>query len=156
MRNNKGTKVKSAVINNRSASFNYFIDDTLECGIELKGHEVKSLRTGMASIEEAWIAIENGEMLIKQMYITKWDKAMGFGVATTRERKLLAHKIEIRKLNQQVQRKGCTLIPLKVYFTDSGKCKVLVGICRGKHDYDKRETIKKRDLDRSMQRKFED
>ena len=144
------------VIENRAAKHNYFIEDTVECGIELWGHEVKSVRCGMASIKEAWIAVENGELILKQMHITKWDTSFEYGIQPTRERKLLAHKSEIRKMNQQVQRDGYTLVPLKVYFNKRGKCKVLVGICKGKHDYDKRETIKNRDIKRDMQRSLKD
>ena len=144
------------VIENRAARHNYFIEDTLECGIELWGHEVKSVRCGMASIKEAWIAVENGELIIKQMHITKWDTALDFGIQPTRERKLLAHKREINKLNNLVQRDGYTLVPLKVYFSKGGKCKVLVGLCKGKHDYDKRESAKKADAQREIQRAMKD
>ena len=157
MRDNGKIKLKhNSIIENRAARHNYFVEDTLECGIELWGHEVKSIRVGMASIKEAWIAIEKGELVLKQMHITKWDSAMEYGVSPTRERKLLAHKSEIRKFNQLIQREGYTLVPLKVYFNNRGKCKVLVGLCKGKKDYDKRETLKNRDIQREMQRVSKD
>ena len=138
----------SATIENRKAKYDYFIEETLECGIELRGNEVKSIRSGKASIKEAWVSVESGEMVIKQMHITPWETSNRYDVSEVRERKLLAHKAEIRKLSRAVQRDGYTLVPLKVYFSDNGKCKVLVGLCKGKKNYDKRESIKERDLKR--------
>lgn len=144
----------SATIENRKAKYDYFIEETLECGIELRGNEVKSIRSGKASIKEAWVSVENGEMVIKQMHITPWETSNRYDVSEVRERKLLAHKAEIRKLSRAVQRDGYTLIPLKVYFSDNGKCKVLVGLCKGKKNYDKREAQKERDIKRSINEKL--
>lgn len=144
----------SATIENRKAKYDYFIDETLECGIELRGNEVKSIRSGKASIKEAWVSVENGEMVIKQMNITPWETSNRYDVSEVRERKLLAHKAEIRKLSRVVQRDGYTLVPLKVYFSDNGKCKVLVGLCKGKKNYDKREAQKERDIKRSINEKL--
>lgn len=144
----------SATIENRKAKYDYFIEETLECGIELRGNEVKSIRSGKASIKEAWVSIENGEMVIKQMHITPWETSNRYDVSEVRERKLLAHKAEIRKLSRAVQRDGYTLVPLKVYFSDNGKCKVLVGLCKGKKNYDKREAQKERDIKRSINEKL--
>lgn len=144
----------SATIENRKAKYDYFIDETLECGIELRGNEVKSIRSGKASIKEAWVSVENGEMVIKQMHITPWETSNRYDVSEVRERKLLAHKAEIRKLSRAVQRDGYTLVPLKVYFSDNGKCKVLVGLCKGKKNYDKREAQKERDIKRSINEKL--
>ena len=143
---------KSVVIENRAARHNYFVEDTLECGIYLRGNEVKSIRCGMASIKEAWIDITDGQMVIKQMHITKWDTSNLHDVDTTRERVLLAHKREISKLFNLIKRDGYTLVPLKVYFNERGKCKVLVGVCKGKKLYDKRESAKQADAKRNMQR----
>ena len=126
----------------------------MECGIELRGNEVKSIRSGKASIKEAWVSVESGEMVIKQMHITPWETSNRYDVSEVRERKLLAHKAEIRKLSRAVQRDGYTLVPLKVYFSDNGKCKVLVGICKGKKNYDKREAQKERDIKRSINEKL--
>lgn len=134
-------------IENRKARYDYFIEDTLECGIALKGNEVKSIRDGLASIKESWIAIENGELYIKQMYIKPWSSANVFDVDEKRARKLLAHKKEIRELEQKVSYKGYTLVPLEIYLSGRN-IKVKVGLCRGKSNYDKRQTIKERDLDR--------
>ena len=144
----------SATIENRKAKYDYFIEETLECGIELRGNEVKSIRSGKASIKEAWVSIESGEMVIKQMHITPWETSNRYDVSEVRERKLLAHKAEIRKLSRAVQRDGYTLVPLKVYFSDNGKCKVLVGLCKGKKNYDKREAQKERDIKRSINEKL--
>lgn len=144
----------SATIENRKAKYDYFIDETLECGIELSGNEVKSIRSGKASIKEAWVSVESGEMVIKQMHITPWETSNRYDVSEVRERKLLAHKAEIRKLSRAVQRDGYTLVPLKVYFSDNGKCKVLVGLCKGKKNYDKREAQKERDIKRSINEKL--
>ena len=144
----------SATIENRKAKYDYFIEETLECGIELRGNEVKSIRSGKASIKEAWVSVESGEMVIKQMHITPWETSNRYDVSEVRERKLLAHKAEIRKLSRAVQRDGYTLVPLKVYFLDNGKCKVLVGLCKGKKNYDKREAQKERDIKRSINEKL--
>ena len=144
----------SATIENRKAKYDYFIEETLECGIELRGNEVKSIRSGKASIKEAWVSVESGETVIKQMHITPWETSNRYDVSEVRERKLLAHKAEIRKLSRAVQRDGYTLVPLKVYFSDNGKCKVLVGLCKGKKNYDKRVAQKERDIKRSINEKL--
>lgn len=147
---------KSITIENRSARHEYFIEDTLECGIELRGNEVKSIREGKASIKEAWVAIENGELFIKQMHITQWKTANQYDVDEKRDKKLLAHKNEINKLGIRVKQDGYTLIPLKIYFNDRGKCKVLLGVCKGKHLYDKRQANKEKTAKREMSRVLKD
>lgn len=144
--------IKTATIENRKARHEYFVEDTLECGIELRGNEVKSIRSGKASIKEAWIDIQNGQMIIKQMHITPWETANNFDVDSKREIKLLAHKSEINKLFSRIKQDGYTLIPLKVYFNDKGKCKMLVGVCKGKKNYDKRASEKERDAAREMRK----
>lgn len=147
-------KNKSVEINNKKAYHDYFVNETLECGISLKGNEVKSIRDGKCNIKEAWVSIQNGRLVIRGMHIAKWDTANMFDVDENRERQLLAHKKEILKLSDTISQKGITLIPLKVYFNDKGKCKILVGVCKGKHNYDKRESLKerqtKRDIDRAL------
>ena len=148
---------KTITIENRKARHEYFILETLICGIELRGNEVKSIRSGMCNINNAWIDIVNSQLYIKNMHITKWGTANVFDVDELRDRRLLAHKQEIRKLKQQVQEQGITLIPLKLYF-DKQYCKVELAVCKGKHNYDKRNTLKeqqmKRDIDRSMKNIF--
>ena len=141
-------------INNKKAYHDYFVDETLECGISLWGNEVKSIRDGKCNIKEAWVQVQDGNLVIRGMHISKWGTSNVFDVDESRERQLLAHKREIAKLAGEVSKQGVTLIPLKVYFSGKGKCKVLVGVCRGKHNYDKRATLKerqvKRDIDRAM------
>lgn len=139
-------------IENRKAYHDYFVDETLECGISLRGNEVKSIRAGKAGIKEAWVVIQNGNLTLRGMHITSWGTANAFDVDEDREKRLLAHKKEILKLESQVSQKGVTLIPLKVYFNEQGKCKVLVGVCRGKKNYDKREALKGKQGGRDIQR----
>lgn len=152
----KGNNI-SKVIKNREANHNYFILDTLECGISLRGNEVKSIRAGMCNIKESWIDIDDGELLLKGMHISKWDTANAFDVDERRNRVLLAHKSEIRKLKQKVKEDGVTLIPLEVYIVN-GKYKVKLGVCKGKKNYDKRQSLKeqqvKRDISRHMKEKL--
>lgn len=140
-------------IKNRKAYHDYFIEDTLECGISLRGNEVKSIINGKANINEAWVAIQNNNLVIRNMFVSRWETANVFDVEERRERQLLAHKKEILKLKDQVSQKGMTLIPLKIYFSGS-KCKLLIGVARGKHNYDKRNDLKtrqiKRDIDREL------
>lgn len=138
-------------IENRSARYEYFIEDTLECGISLRGNEVKSIREGRANIKEAWCSVQNGQLVLRGMFVSKWDTANVFDVDERRERVLLAHKSEIRKLSKQVSEKGMTLVPLKVYFV-KGKCKVEVGVCKGKKLYDKRDSLKNRQVSRDISR----
>ena len=141
----------SVEINNKKVYHDYFVDETLECGVVLKGNEVKSIRKGSVSLKEAYVKCDNGHLLLLNSHITKWETANDFDVNETRPRVLLAHKVEIAKLAKKVQEKGMTLMPLKMYFSN-GKCKLLIGLCRGKHNYDKRETEKKKQIDRDMQR----
>lgn len=151
--------MKDVCIENRKAKHDYFIEDSIECGIALRGNEVKSIRKGMCSIKESWGTIQNGNLILRRMHIAKYDTANAYDVDEYRERQLLVHKREIRKLEGKVSREGITLIPIKVYFKN-GKCKVLLGICKGKHFYDKREALKKRqvqrDIDRALRNRFKE
>lgn len=143
--------MKDVCIENKKAYHDYFIDEKLECGISLRGNEVKSIRAGKCNIKEAWCRIQNGNLVVRGMHISRWGTSNLFDVDEDRERQLLAHKSEIRKLGDSVQQEGVTLVPLKVYFKD-GKCKLLVGVCRGKHNYDKRETMKTKQVNRDISR----
>ena len=147
-------KKSNVCIENRKARYDYFVEETLECGIELRGNEIKSISDGSASIKESWISIENGQMYIKKMHITPWRTANSFDVDESRERRLLAHRKEINDFDRKIQRDGYTLIPLKVYIDNNGRCKVLIGLVKGKHDYDKRQSAKdkqaKIDIDRAL------
>lgn len=144
--------IKSATIENKKARYDYFIEETLECGIELRGNEVKSIRTGKASIKEAWVDISGGQMYIKQMHITPWETANRFDIEDKREVRLLANKREINKMFNSIKQDGYTLIPLKIYFNERGRAKLLVGLCKGKKNYDKRATEKERDASREMRK----
>ena len=132
---------------NRKARFNYEIIDELEVGIELKGTEIKSIRKGSASLDDSYARIKKGEVYLTNMYIAKYEEGNIFNHDERRERKLLLHKHEITKFNKQIELNKYTLIPLKLYIKGN-KAKILLGLCKGKKLYDKRETIKKRDLER--------
>lgn len=134
-------------INNKKAYYNYFIENELEAGIVLVGTEIKSVKQGSINIKDSYIRIKNNEAYIVNMYIEKYKSGSIFNHEPTRERKLLLHKKEINKLSEKISRDGYTLIPLKVYIKN-GKAKILIGLARGKKLYDKRESIKKRDLER--------
>ena len=132
---------------NRKARFNYFIIDEMEAGIELKGTEIKSIRNGKCSIEDTYARIKNGEVYLINMYIAKYEEGNIFNHDERRSRKLLLHKKEIKKLKEKICVEGKTLVPLKLYLKN-GKVKILIGVAKGKKLYDKREIIKKRDLER--------
>ena len=142
---------KTVTIENKKAYHDYFVDETIECGISLRGNEVKSIRAGKVSIKESWCRVQNNQLVIRGMHISQWDPANSYDVDEDRERVLLAHKKEIIKLSDLVQQDGVSLIPLKIYFVN-GKCKVLLGVCKGKHNYDKRETLKNRQVKRDINR----
>ncbi|MCR5719817.1 MAG: SsrA-binding protein SmpB [Lachnospiraceae bacterium] len=141
------------VANNKKAFHDYFIDEKYECGIELCGTEVKSVRMGKCSIKEAFVRIDNGEVFVYGMHISPYEKGNIFNKDPLRIRKLLLHKSEITKLFSKIREKGFTLVPLEVYFKN-GKVKVLIGLARGKKLYDKREDIAKKDVRRANEREF--
>lgn len=139
-------------IENRKAKYNYFIEETLECGIELLGNEIKSIRLGQATIVDSWVSLDNGELFIKRMHVTPWSTANRYDIDEDRDKKLLAHKREIKSLESKLQNAGYTLIPLKVYVNNDGRCKVLIGLAKGKHNYDKRQTLKENQMNRDIER----
>ena len=139
-------------IKNKKAYFNYFIEGELEAGIALVGTEIKSVRKGSVNITDSYVRIKNNEAYIINIFIEKYDSGSIFNHDPSRERKLLLHKKEIKKLLEKVQKESYTLIPLKIYLKN-GKAKILLGIARGKKLYDKRESIKKRDLQRQINRR---
>jgi len=141
---------------NRRARYDYAVEDTLECGIVLMGSEVKSLRTGGAHLTESYADVENGELMLINSYIALYPQARLFGHEERRPRKLLASKREISRLWQAIGRQGMTLVPLKMYFNDKGRVKLLLGIAKGKKKSDKRETEKKRDWQRQKSRLMRD
>ena len=138
---------------NRKAKFNYFIIDEIECGIELKGTEIKSIRKGSANMDDSYGRIKKDEVYLTNMFIAKYKEGNIFNHDERRERKLLLHKHEIIKLDKEIELNHYTLIPLKLYFK-KGKAKILLGLCKGKKLYDKRKTIKERDLERESRYKI--
>lgn len=140
-------------INNRQARFNYTILEEVEAGMVLKGTEVKSIKDGRANIKDSYAIIKNGEMFLLNMHISEYKEGNIFNHDETRTRKLLLHKHEILKLRDKVELQGLTLVPLKVYFVKN-KAKVLIGLAKGKKTYDKRETMKERDIQRNIQKNY--
>lgn len=134
---------------NRQARHNYFIDDAIECGIVLEGTEIKSIRAGKCNLRDSYGIIRNNEVFVLNMFISPYKEASIYNVSETRTRKLLLHKNEIKKLINDVEQKGISLIPLKLYFKGD-KIKVELGICRGKKNYDKRESLKCEDEKRQI------
>jgi len=139
-------------IRNKKARFNFEILEQLEAGISLTGSEVKSLRDGRASLEEAFAVIRDDEAFLRDCNISPYPQAGYAQHKPTRERKLLLHRREIRKLLGKVTQKGLTLVPLKMYFNERGRVKVLIGLVRGKKLHDKRQDIRRRDDQRAMDR----
>ena len=139
------------IADNRKARFNYFIEDEVEAGMVLKGTEVKSLRQGKASLKDSYARIKNGEVFVYNLHISPYPFAYYGNHDPLRVRKLLLHKREIKKLYGKVNEMGFSLIPLKLYFKD-GKVKIRLALARGKKKHDKRETIKRRDQKRDLDR----
>lgn len=136
---------------NRKVYHDYFIDEVYEAGIVLTGTEIKSVRQGNCNIKDCYGIIRNHEVYLLNMFVSPYKEGNLFNHEETRNRKLLLHKKEIKKLEDAVQMKGLTLIPIKLYFKDN-ILKVSLGVCRGKKDYDKRESIKERDMKREALR----
>jgi SsrA-binding protein len=137
---------------NRKARHNYFIESTVEAGVQLAGTEVKALREGHATIGESYAHAKDGEIFLVNAYIPEYKAGNRFNHETRRPRKLLLHKREIAKLSQAVEREGMTLIPLKLYFNPKGRAKIELGLAKGKKLHDKRDTEKKRDWEREKGR----
>ena len=146
---------RKIIAENRKARFDYFIEDTYECGIVLEGTEVKSVKNGNISFPDAFAEITNGEVWVKNFHISEYSFSSIFNHDPDRPKKLLLHAEEIKRLTRRVDEKGCTLIPLDFYLKD-GRVKVTLGVCKGKKMYDKRATIKDRDVKREIQREFAD
>ena len=136
---------------NRKVHHDYFIDEVYEAGIVLTGTEIKSIRNGNCNIKDCYGIIKNGEIFLLNMYVGQYKQGNIFNHEETRSRKLLLHKKEISKLEQAINTKGYTLVPIKLYFKEN-KLKVSLGLCRGKKDYDKRESIKERDIKREVEK----
>ena len=134
---------------NRKAKFDYFIEDEYEAGIVLTGTEIKSIRAGHCNLKDCYGVVKNGEVFLLNMFIGQYKEGNIFNHSETRSRKLLLHKKEIKKIEDSISLNRLTLVPLKGYFKDN-KFKILVGIGRGKKNYDKRESIKERDIKREV------
>ena len=144
----KGIKT---ITENRKARHEYFVVESFEAGIELIGTEVKSIRLGAVNLKDSWCSIDKGEIFVRGMHISPYEKGNIFNKDPLRVRKLLMHKREINKLYGTIKQDGLTLIPLSLYFKDS-KVKVQLGLCKGKKLYDKRQDIAKKDAERRMQK----
>jgi len=139
-------------ISNRSAYHEYFIEDKYIAGLVLAGTEVKSLRAGKASFNDAYCFFHKGELWIKSLHISEYSHGTSNNHVPTQERKLLLQKRELRKLENKIKEKGHTIVPLRIFFTEKGLAKLEIGLGKGKKLHDKRETIKERDVQREMKR----
>lgn len=140
-------------INNRKANYDYEILETIEAGLVLKGTEIKSIRDGKVNLKDSYAIVRNNEVFVLNMHISQYKEGNMFNHEETRTRKLLLNKKEILKLRDSVTLNGYTLIPLKIYFK-SNRAKLLLGIAKGKKNYDKRESIKQRDIDREVKKQY--
>ena len=136
---------------NRKAFHDYFVEERVECGMELKGTEVKSMRQGRMNLKESYAVVRNGEVLVLGMHISPYEQGNRFNTDPLREKRLLLHKSQIRHLGQEAARMGYSLIPLQVYLKD-GRFKLELGLCKGKKLHDKRDDIAERDAKRDIQR----
>ena len=136
---------------NRKARHDYFVEDTYEAGIELFGTEVKSIRQGTLNLKDSYCVVKNGELIVLSMHISPYEKGNIFNRDPDRPKRLLMHKREIRKLQTLVQQDGYALVPLQVYFKNA-RVKLEIGLCKGKKNYDKRESTAQRDAKREMDR----
>jgi len=141
---------------NKKARHNFFIEETYEAGISLKGTEVKSVRAGRVNLRDSYAEVKNGEVFVHNMHISPYEAGNQFNHEPKRARKLLLHKAEIRRLIGKTQEKGYTLVPLKIYFNERGKVKLEIGLAKGKKLYDRRREIAKRDAEREMRKALAD
>ena len=142
------------ITTNKSASFEYFIEEKYEAGIVLEGNEIKSIREGNVNMNDSFCFVRGNTVSVKNMHIALFDKSDAFSTKDTRrDRKLLLHKSEIAKISGKINRQGYTLVPLKMYFKDS-LIKMEIALCKGKHTYDKKQAIADRDNKRSVDREI--
>lgn len=152
---NRQDRKTKLLVENRRARHDYHIERRLETGIVLTGTEVKSIRQGHFSLAEAYVTVRDGELFLIGAHISPYEQGNRYNPDPLRDRKLLAHRHEIQQLDQAVQRKGMTLVPLKAYLS-GGRVKLEVGLGRGKKLYDKRESIKEREVERDLARRLKD
>ena len=141
------------VAKNRRARYEYFVIERIEVGIVLRGTEVKSIRAGKVNLQDSYATVENGELFLHNLHISPFEKGSIHNHDPLRVRKLLAKRKEIRKLSEKVHEKGLTLIPLELYFLNQN-LKIELGICKGKKTYDKRQSLKKREIGREIQQHY--
>jgi len=144
--------MNKVIATNRKAHRDYEVLETTECGIELKGSEVKALRAGKMNLNDSFAHIENNQVVLYNTHISPYEQASYLNVEPTRPRRLLLHRNQIRKLTGQITQKGFTLIPLNAYFNERGFAKIEIALCKGKKLYDKREDIKRREADLAVRR----
>lgn len=138
---------------NKKAYFDYFIEETFEAGIALVGSEVKSIKLGKVNLKDAYCSLDKGEIFLRNCFVTSYEKGSFFNKDEKRPRKLLLHRYEINKLTGKIKEKGYTLIPTKIYFA-RGKVKVEIALAKGKHNYDKRASIKDKEIKRTVERQI--
>ena len=145
----------NAIAQNKKAGHDYFIEDTIEAGLVLDGTEIKSIRKGKVQLKDSYIQIRNGEAWVSNMHISPYEQGNIFNHDPIRTRKLLLHKRQIQQLNYDIKRDGYTIVPLKMYIKD-GYAKLLIGLGKGKKNYDKRQDLKKKDAKRDIARAMKD
>lgn len=147
---------EQSIAENRKARHDYFIEEVIEAGIELTGTEVKSMRLGRVNLRDSFARVMNGEVFLVNCHVAPYDKGNRWNHEPYRDRKLLLHKKEIRELLARVKQDGMTLVPVKLYFDKHGRAKVLLGVAKGKKQYDKRRTIHEREAARHIDRVIKD
>ena len=143
------------VAQNRKARHDYFVEESLEAGLALHGTEVKSLRQGKCNLKDCFALVKDGEVFVHGMHISPYEQGNIYNVDPLRPKKLLLHKVEIRRLREQVMQQGYALVPLEVYLKD-GRMKLQLGVCKGKKNYDKRDDMARRDAQREIERSMRD
>lgn len=138
-------------IKNKKANFDYFIEDTYEAGIVLKGTEIKVIRKGSCNLKDTYARVKNNEIYVINMFIAPYEQGNRFNHDERRERKLLLHKKEIIKIKQKIEKEGYSLVPIKLYLKN-GRAKVLIGVAKGKKAYDKRQSLKEKDIKRDLEK----
>lgn len=138
-------------IKNKKANFDYFIEDTYEAGIVLKGTEIKAIRKGSCNLKDTYARVKNNEIYVINMFIAPYEQGNRFNHDERRERKLLLHKKEIIKIKQKIEKEGYSLVPIKLYLKN-GRAKVLIGVAKGKKAYDKRQSLKEKDIKRDLEK----
>lgn len=147
---------EQSIAENRKARHDFFIDEVIEAGIALTGTEVKSMRLGRVNLRDSFARVINGEVFLVNLHVAPYDKGNRWNHEPYRDRKLLLHKKEIRELKARIKQEGMTLVPVRLYFDNHGRCKVLLGVAKGKRQYDKRRTIHEREAERHMDRVMKD